>query len=104
MEIGPNVRCCITSINGTVTVVFDKYTKVCLKGWERQRRYTSPSPDPIFSADTQCVMSQEKFLSNAKNETSLIYLLTSHLRQKNVSVLPAKDDANATTAINLKEK
>ena len=74
-----------------------------LKGWERQRRHTSPSPDAIVQT-LKCVMSQKKFLSNAKNETSLIYLLTSHVRQKNVTVLPAEDDANVTTAINLKEK
>ena len=53
------------------------------------------------------MISQEKFLSNARNKISLITLLTAYLQRTNVSVLQADDDVDrliVITAIRLREK
>lgn len=89
---------------GETTIVFDGYPELSLKGWERQHRYAASTPEIIFDKDTVCVAAQETFLANTENKTSFISMLTDHLRNHNVSVLQAVDDADrliVTTGIEL---
>lgn len=78
-----------------VIVVFDGYSSNNIKSAERIRRSRKQKcADIFFNEEMPITVAQEKFLSNEKNNMSFIILLTNKLKENNISVAQAPDDAD----------
>ena len=88
-----------------VIVVFDGYSSDSIKSAERIRRSRKQKcADIFFNEDMPLTVAQEKFLSNEKNKMSFITLLMNKLKDNNISVAQAPDDADTVivqTALSL---
>ncbi|KYM93404.1 hypothetical protein ALC62_15994 [Cyphomyrmex costatus] len=78
-----------------VIVVFDGYNFKSTKSAERNRRNRKQKcADIFFNENIPITVAQEKFLSNENNKTSFIKLLSQELKNNNITVIEAPDDAD----------
>lgn len=80
------------------TVVFDGYdNEFNVKNQERKRRAAKGKLGPevvILNSQTEATVTQESFLSNEKNKSRFISLLTPYLQAEGISVYQSCDDAD----------
>ena len=95
--------------NGTVVVVFDGYDVRWSTMDEEQRRRLAARGQKVcadihFGADTPTTMKREDFLSNKKNKSALIRMLSARLQAAGIELKQADADAEvmiAETALDL---
>lgn len=75
------------------TVVFDGYQGISTKDHEHMKRGMSQSPEVEFHLRTK-LHNQQHFLSNSKNKTKLISMLSDHMRARGHVVIQSKADAD----------
>jgi len=87
----------ITNNFGTnAVIVFDGYDKssTSTKNMERSRRVKITSADILFDEDMVLTVAQTSFLSNIRNKSRLIQMLSSYLISEGYIIKQANDDAD----------
>lgn len=88
---------------GSASIVFDGYLDVSTKDGEHARRAQKKCHDIDVKEINHCPVTQDRFLSNEKNKSQFIVLVSEYLRNDHQEVINCEGDADTTiieTAIN----
>lgn len=83
-------------------LVFDGYNEssTSTKNMERNRRVKNTSADILFDENMVLTVAQTLFLSNFRNKSRLIQMLSSYLIGKGYIIKQANDDADTVIIVN----
>ena len=85
--------------DSNVTIVFDGYDNESTKGHEHLQRNSVPQSSTVtINAENHVPFTQDRFLSNTENKSSLIAFLSLDLKRRGFIVINWPGDADATDA------